>query len=60
LQLTAAGFVQDSALQARPEHMQLSFAHRPFEAQQETIVEVGGIIYAIFIENERVGKSADF
>jgi hypothetical protein len=40
LQLTAAGFVQDSALQTRPEHMQLGFAHRPFQTQQETIVEV--------------------
>jgi hypothetical protein len=40
LQLTAPGFVQDSALQTRPEHMQLSFAHCPFETQQETIVEV--------------------
>jgi len=40
LQLTAAGFVQDSALQTRSEHMQLGFAHRPFETEQETIVEV--------------------
>jgi formate hydrogenlyase transcriptional activator len=32
---------------------------RSIETQQETIIEVRWIIHAVFIENERVGQSAD-
>jgi hypothetical protein len=39
--------------------MQFRFAHRSFETQQETIIEVCWIIHAVFIKNERVGQSAD-
>ena len=39
--------------------MQLGFAHRALEAQQEPIVEVGRIVYAVLVENQRVGEGAD-
>ena len=39
--------------------MQFRFAHGSFETQQEAIIEVRWIIHAVFIENERVGQSAD-
>ena len=41
------------------DHMQFRFAHGSFETQQETIIEVRWIIHAVFVENERVGQSAD-
>jgi hypothetical protein len=40
--------------------MELGFAHRALKSQQEAIIEVRRIIDAIFIEDERVGESADF
>lgn len=60
LQLAAARFVQDPALQTSPEHMQFRLAHRSLKPQQETIIEVRRIIHAVFIENQRVSESADF
>jgi hypothetical protein len=59
LQLAAAGFVHDSTLQASPEHVQFCFAHGPLQAQQQTIIEVRWVVHTVFIENERVGQSAD-
>ena len=40
--------------------MQLGFAHRALEAQKKAVVEVGRIVHAIFVKDERVGQSADF
>ena len=38
--------------------MELGFTHRALQPQQQPIVEMGGIIHAVFIENERVRERA--
>jgi hypothetical protein len=58
-QLAAARLVQDAAAQAGPQHVQLGFAHGPLETQQQSVVEVRGIVDAILIEDEGVGEGAD-
>jgi hypothetical protein len=44
LQLTTPGFVQNAALQPRPQDVQLSFAHRALQPQQEAIVELTRVV----------------
>ena len=39
--------------------MQLGFAHRSFEAEQEPVVEARWIVDAILVEDQRVGERAD-
>ena len=39
--------------------MQLRFAHRSFETEQQTIVEVRRIVHPILIEDQRIGQRAD-
>jgi len=59
LQLTAARLVQDAALQTRPKHVQLGFAHGALESEQQSIVEVRRVVRTIFIANQCVGQRAD-
>jgi hypothetical protein len=40
--------------------MQLGFAHRPLEAEQQTIVEAGRIINAVLIEDQGRSQCAQF
>ena len=58
-QLAAAGFIELPSDQARPQHMQLGFAHRALEPQQQAVIEVGGIVEAILVENERLTQRTD-
>ena len=44
---------------ARLENVQLRFRHRALEAKQETIVEVGRIIYSIGVGDQGVEQRAD-
>jgi hypothetical protein len=40
---------EDPAAQPRLEHMQLGFAHRALEPEQQAIVEVRGIVEAVLV-----------
>ncbi len=58
LELAAAGAAQDTAAQARLEHMQFRLAHGAFQAQEQAVVEVRRIIQPVLIQDERIGQSA--
>ncbi len=60
LELTAPSAAQDATAKTRLEHMQLRFAHRALEAQEQPIVKVRRVIQPILIEDERVGECAEF
>lgn len=40
--------------------MQFRFAHRPFESQKQTVVEVGGIVDSILVDDQRIPDDARF
>ena len=42
-----------------PDHVQFGFAHRPLQSQEQTIVEVGGIVNTILVEDQGVSERAD-
>ena len=44
----------------RLQDMQFGFRHRPFQAQQQTIVVIGRIIHPIGIGDQRIEQRADF
>ena len=54
-QFPAAGFVEDAAAQPRAEVMQFSFAELPFHSQEHSVVEVGRVIEAVFVADQRSG-----
>ena len=39
--------------------MQLRLAHRSLEPEQQAVVEVGGVVDAVLVEDQRVGQRAD-
>src|SRR5690606_35384935 len=55
----AAHLVEDAAPQSGFDDMQLSFAHRALEPEQQAVVEVGWVVHAILVENERIGQGTD-
>jgi hypothetical protein len=57
-QFTAHRLVANAAVEAGPQHMQLGFAHRALEPEQEAIVEEGGMIDAVSIADQRIGEAA--
>jgi hypothetical protein len=59
LELTATRFVQEPTTQSRPQHVQLCFAHRSLEPEQEPVIEVAGIVDAILIHDQRIAQRAD-
>ena len=44
----------------RLQDMQFGFGHRPFQAQQQTIVVMGWIIHPIGVGDQRIEQRADF
>jgi hypothetical protein len=40
--------------------VQLRFAHRPLQAQQQAIVEVSRIVNTVLVENQRAGERSEF
>ena len=58
-QLAAARLVELSADQARAQHVQLGFTHRPLEPEQQAVIEVGRIVEPVFVQNERLAQGAD-
>jgi hypothetical protein len=59
-QLPARRLAAPSAIQARPQHVQLRFAHCPFQPQQQAVVEQRRMIKAISIGNQRIRKTSQF
>jgi hypothetical protein len=39
--------------------MELRLAHRPLEPQEQPIIEMAGVVEAVFIEDQRLGQGAD-
>ena len=58
-QLPARGLVTDPAVQACPEDVQLSLAHRAFESEQEPVVERAGVVEAVGVADHGVGHAAE-
>ena len=52
LQLAAARLALDAALQARAEHVQLGFAHRSLQPQQQPVVEMARVVQAVLIKDQ--------
>jgi hypothetical protein len=59
LQLAAARLGQDAALQPGADEVQLGLAHRAFEAEQQPVVEVGGIVEPVLVADQRPRQRAD-
>ena len=58
LELAAPRTAQDAPAQTRLEHVQLRFAHRALESQQQAIVEVRRVVEPVLIEDEGIGERA--
>src|SRR6266851_1431453 len=58
-QLAAAGLGQQASLHAGPQEMELAFGHGPFETQEESVVEAGRVIQAVFVADQGVVVGAD-
>jgi hypothetical protein len=59
LQLAAAGLGQLAAAQPRADEVQLGLRHGALEPEQQAVVEVGGVIEAVLVADQRVGQRAD-
>jgi len=56
---TALGLGQLTADEAGAQDVELGLAHRPFQAEQQPVVEVHRVVEAVLVENEGVGQGAD-
>lgn len=59
-QFAALGLVAFAALEARADKVQFGLRHGAFEPEQKLVVEIGRIVTAIGIDDERAGQGADF
>src|SRR5450756_1512637 len=59
LKLAAAGLGALAAEQAGAQHVQLGFAHGALEPEEQAIVEVGGVVEAVLVEDQRACEGAD-
>ena len=58
-QLAAAGLGQQASLHAGPQEMQFAFGQGPLKAQQESVIEAGRVIQAVFVADQGVIVGAD-
>jgi hypothetical protein len=58
-QLAAAGGRQLPAAQPGPDEMQFGLGHGAFEAEQQPVVELAGIVEAVLVADQRRGQRAD-
>src|SRR4029077_13667827 len=56
--LAAAGLAQSPLVHPNAEEVQLSLAHDAFETQEQTVVEVGGVVQPIVVAQERTEQTA--
>ena len=59
LQLATAGLGHLATDEASPQHMELSLAHCALEPQEQSVVEVAGVVEAFLVEDESPAQSAD-
>ncbi len=59
LQFATAGLGHLATDEASPQHMEFSLAHRALEPQEQSVVEVAGVVEAFLVEDESPGQSAD-
>ena len=57
-QLAAARPALDAAAQPGAEQMEFGLAHGALEAEEEPVVEVGGVVDAVLVEDQGVGEGA--
>ena len=54
-QLAAGGLVPDPAVQPGPQDMQFAFGHGPLKAQDEPVIEHGGMVNAVRVGDQGIG-----
>lgn len=59
LQLAPLRLADDPAAKTRSQDVELGLGHRALEPEHEAIVEVGRIVDAVLVEDQRVGQGAD-
>jgi hypothetical protein len=59
-ELTAGGGGAFRALQPAGEQVQLGLAHGAFQSEQQPVVEVGQVIDAVTVDQQRVGEAGQF
>jgi hypothetical protein len=52
--------VSNPSLQAGTQHKKLCFTHGAFQTEQQTIIEGGRIVEALFIQDQRVRQRTNF
>ncbi len=57
-QLATLGLVAQATVEAGAEQMQLRLRHRPLQAEQETVVELGRRVDAVLIGDQRARQRA--
>ena len=57
-QLAAAGLVQPPLVHPGAEEVQLGLAHDPLQTQEQTVVEVGRVVQAIVVAQQRPEQAA--
>ena len=58
-EFTPPSFVERPSNQAALKTCSSASLHGPFQAQQQAVIEVGGIVEPIFIQDQRIGQCAD-
>jgi hypothetical protein len=59
LELTAARLVEDAAAQAGSYYMEFGLAHRPFEAEQEPVVEGRGVVDTVLVKDQGTAQRTE-
>ena len=59
-ELAGLGLLELGSQQPRPNPVQLGGAHGALDPQDQAVVVLGGIINAVFVDDEGVGQAADF
>jgi hypothetical protein len=59
LQLAPARLGQLAPDKPGPQHVQFSLAHSPLKPEQEPVVELGGVVDAVLVQDQGVGEGAD-
>ena len=54
-ELTTSRLTQHATEQARTEHVELGLAHGSLESEQKTVVEMGGVVNAVFVDDQGAG-----
>ena len=58
-ELTGPGLLQFAPQQPRSEPVQLGFAHRALDPQEESVVVLSRIINAVLVDDEGIGQATD-